>query len=63
MSKELDKCQNNEAHLARQGKCIADLLHLKKDKDGRYNTAWGTRTDLGIYRSVSRILKEERINL
>ena len=45
------------------GRDIAELLHLKQNKDGRYDTAWGTKTSLGIFLCIERIIKEEIINL
>ena len=40
------------------GKQIADELLLKKDKDKRYKTLGGTKTDLGLARTICRILEE-----
>ena len=56
-----------EAEETRRGLLIASILHLKpiavKDmypaKDfGRYHTAWGTKTALGLFRTVERIIKD-----
>lgn len=34
------------------------VLMLKKKRDnGRYNTAWGDKTALGLYRTVKRIIE------
>ena len=60
MSKEHDRQVNNEAHLSRVGNKIATVLDLKKNKYDRYNTTWGGKTDLGLYRTVNRILQEDR---
>ena len=57
------KQHNTEEHQAKIGKCIAQLLLLKKGKNHLYNTAWGTKSDLGLYLSVKRIINEERINI
>lgn len=41
------------------GEGIAELLHLKKSReDGRYNTAFGTKSAEGLGRTVARIVKE-----
>jgi hypothetical protein len=61
-SEAYHKQHHTEEHQAKIGNCIAQLLGLKK-KEGRYNTAWGTKTDLGLYLSIKRIIREERINV
>ena len=40
------------------GEDIIKFLHLKKDSDGRIKTAWGTKTPLGLYLSLERIMEE-----
>jgi len=61
------KQHHTEEHQAKIGNCIAQLLMLKKikrgEQAGRYDTAWGTKTDLGLYLCVQRIIREERINV
>ena len=57
------KQHNTEEHQGKIGNCIAQLLLLKKKRNGLYNTAWGTKTDLGLYLTVKRIIDEERINI
>jgi hypothetical protein len=40
---------------------IAEWLNLKALKDynpSRYNTRWGTKTALGLYESITRIIEE-----
>jgi len=59
MSVEYDRQTNNNAHLSRVGKRIANILMLKQDKQGLYNTTWGTKTDIGLYRTVKRIIDED----
>jgi len=47
------------------GKSIADILGLKMNKEGRYNTAWGTKTMQGLGLTVLRLVKEaesEKVN-
>lgn len=42
----------------KRGHLIAAVLMLKKKRDnGRYNTAWGDKTALGLYRTVKRIIE------
>lgn len=51
----------DEAHQAQQeslGKALAELLGLKKDKDGRFNTSGGTKTERGLGATVMRLLSE-----
>lgn len=62
-----DKQHNTTDHQARIGQCIADLLDLKLirrgEQAGRYDTQWGTKTPLGLYLSIKRIITEERTRL
>ena len=48
----------SEAEETRRGQLLIDVLHLKRCKaePGRYDTEWGTKTALGIYRTVQRIV-------
>ncbi len=39
----------------KRGALIAEVLGLRK-KGERYNTSWGTKTDLGLYRTMLRII-------
>ena len=59
------KQHHTEEHQAKIGNCIAQLLMLKKTREhkDRYHTTWGTKTDLGLYLCVKRIIDEERINI
>ena len=48
------------------GKRLADVLKLKshyayaKDEENlRYDTAWGTKTALGVYETINRIIEEK----
>jgi len=56
-----------EEHKAKIGNCIARLLMLKTikrgEQKGRYDTQWGTKTDLGLFNCINRIMTEQRINL
>ena len=45
----------------RRGELLATVLHLRKhkgatDSEPRYQTDWGSKTALGLYRTVERIL-------
>ena len=46
------------AEQARRGELIAETLGLRKGKDGRYKTTWGTKTPLGLYLTVARLVAE-----
>ena len=50
----------SEQEQARRGELIADTLQLRKShaEPGRYCTDWGTKTPLGLYRTVKRIVEE-----
>jgi hypothetical protein len=45
------------------GRTIAHLLGLKKLRNYgtgiRYDTAWGTKTDLGLYLTIKRVIDEK----
>ena len=67
-SEDYHKQHNTEEHQAKIGNCIAQLLMLKSNSinsigEKRYHTTWGTKTDLGLYLCVKRIIDEERINI
>lgn len=47
-----------ETEKIERGELIAEILMLKKDKDNRYKTTWGTKTALGLYRTMERIVKD-----
>jgi len=40
------------------GEKIIRLFGLKKQKDGRIDTAWGTKTPMGVFCTVERIYLE-----
>lgn len=42
----------------RRGQLLADILMLKLNAEKRYSTTWGTKSALGLYRSVKRIIEE-----
>ena len=49
----------NEAEETRRGQMLADVLDLPHSTEpGRYRTEWGSKTALGLYRTVKRIIEE-----
>lgn len=50
----------NEQEATRRGELLAEVLHLRLIRSGsdagRYQTTWGTKTALGLYRTVERII-------
>lgn len=56
---EWHKQNHTEYYQATIGLKIADMLGLTQNADGRYYTTWGTKTPLGLYLCVQRILRNE----
>ena len=50
--------QNEIKEMEKLGLKIVELFSLKPDKTKRYNTAWGTKTLLGLGRTIFRITNE-----
>lgn len=52
--------QLTEEQQKERGQLIADVLKLRKDPEhkDRYQTTWGTKTALGIFLVVERIIQE-----
>ena len=51
----------SEMHKILVGHKLAEMLNLKalnQYQPVRYNTEWGTKTALGLYESVNRIIQE-----
>lgn len=50
--------QLTEQEEERRGRLIAEALRLKRDKkhENRYRTEWGTKTDLGLFRMMERLV-------
>lgn len=44
--------------MERQGNLLAEILMLEKNKNGRYDTTWGDKTAIGLYKTVIRIVKD-----
>jgi hypothetical protein len=53
-----DECDDEQARYEQIGKEIADMLMLKRDKNGRYETTWGNKTPLGLYLTLKRLIEE-----
>lgn len=48
-----------EAEELERGNLLAVVLRMRKSKDtGRYQTDWGDKTALGLFRTVQRIIEE-----
>lgn len=43
---------------ARRGAMLAEILHLKQDHQDRWPTAWGNKTNLGLFETAARIITE-----
>lgn len=50
----------DEAEEMRRGELLAAVLNLPKlrSEPGRYFTSWGSKTPLGLYRTVKRIIED-----
>ena len=60
--------KNGKSRKIRRGRMIAKVLNLDEkhfyaedDESIRYETLWGTKTALGLYETVKRILEDESI--
>lgn len=56
--KTSDIDQLPEAEEIRRGKLAAEVLNLKRDRTypDRYLTDWGNKTDLGLFRTLKRLV-------
>lgn len=54
--KNVDEISEDEER--RRGELIAEVLGYKKRGGGYYHTKWGTKTDLGLFRVMKRIVLE-----
>ena len=52
------KQHHTEYYQATIGLRIADMLGMTQNTDGKYYTTWGTKTPLGLYLSIQRILRD-----
>ena len=57
-AEEWHRQYHTEQRQAKIGFNIANMLGLKVSKQGKYNTTWGTKTPLGLYLSIQRIIRE-----
>lgn len=54
----MKKISDEQATL--RGEEIALMLGLKINELGRYNTTWGDKTPLGLFKTLSRVMFEQR---
>lgn len=52
-----------ETEQAIVGDVWARILLLKKKRNGRYDTAWGDKTPLGLYKTIVRMVGEREKTL
>jgi hypothetical protein len=52
--------QIDETEEARRGALIREVLQLRRSIEyrDRVNTAWGNKTDLGLFRTMKRIIED-----
>lgn len=50
----------NDVEADKRGRMLAAVLMLRAKPNGRYNTTWGDKTPLGLFKTVERILIEGR---
>lgn len=53
------KTELTEAEETRRGQMLVDILglHRATGEPGRYQTQWGTKTPLGLFRTIRRIVE------
>jgi len=59
----VNKVEASLSLLAFRGKVIAKMLKLKKPVDGFYDTTWGSKTAVGLARTIERILESSKAEL
>lgn len=47
-----------EAEEIRRGQLMAEILGLRENANRQYRTQWGTKTALGLFRTMKRIVEE-----
>ena len=52
------KQHHTEYYQAVIGLAIADMIGINQNADGRYYTNWNTKTPLGLYLSIKRIIRD-----
>jgi hypothetical protein len=55
---EEDAPERTEAEETRRGELLAEVLELRRKANGRVDTAWGDKTPLGLFKTVSRIINK-----
>lgn len=58
-SLDYHKQRHTEYHQATIGLKIADMLGLEQNRNGKYYTARGIKTPLGLYLSIQQIIRED----
>jgi len=50
----------SETEESRRGALLAQVLKLRRDREhsDRWQTQWGTKTDLGLFRICERMVKD-----
>jgi hypothetical protein len=56
MPKEELKIEISEEEETKRGENLVRLFSLKSKKNGRYETAWGDKTALGLFRTVHAVV-------
>ncbi len=59
MAKQIypDLCEQEQI---RRGELIAEVLNLKRDREhrDRYCTTWGTKTAMGLFLTIERLVRD-----
>jgi hypothetical protein len=58
MSYDRGQSPLSEEDLDMLGSELAELLGLRKKRNGRYNTAWGDKTPRGLWLTVRNTMRE-----
>jgi len=57
-ARALQEIVSDEEMARRVGEQIAQLLQLKRKRNGRYDTSGGDKTDCGLGRTVARVIAD-----
>ncbi len=59
------KANKTIQHAHDMGLAIANLLQLRplRNPAGRYQTNWGDKTPTGLYLTLKRIIKEDKVEI
>lgn len=55
---QINDIHSNDELADKIGKELAEIFNLKQNKDGFYQTTWGSKTSVGITRIAARIIQE-----